>query len=62
MELLKKLKVSRGFALRGALGGIGVAMWLPGNGPQCGYSGQLGQNQQDGARKSWLDSKLRCSA
>jgi hypothetical protein len=39
MELLKKLKVSRGFALRGALGGIGVAMWLPGNGPQCGYLG-----------------------
>jgi hypothetical protein len=29
MELLKKLKVSRRFALRGALGGIGVAMWLP---------------------------------
>jgi hypothetical protein len=29
MQLLKKLKVSRRFALRGALGGIGVAMWLP---------------------------------
>lgn len=29
MELLKKLRVSRRFALRGALGGIGVAMWLP---------------------------------
>jgi Protein of unknown function (DUF1552) len=29
MELLNKLKVSRRFALRGALGGIGVAMWLP---------------------------------
>ena len=29
MEILKKLKVSRRFALRGALGGIGVAMWLP---------------------------------
>ena len=29
MALLKKLKVSRRFALRGALGGIGVAMWLP---------------------------------
>ena len=29
MELLKKLKVSRRFALRGALGGIGVALWLP---------------------------------
>lgn len=29
MSLLKKLKVSRRFALRGALSGIGVAMWLP---------------------------------
>lgn len=29
MDRLKKLKVSRRFALRGALGGIGVAMWLP---------------------------------
>jgi hypothetical protein len=29
MSLLKKLRVSRRFALRGALGGIGVAMWLP---------------------------------
>lgn len=29
MTLLKKLKVSRRFALRGALGGIGVALWLP---------------------------------
>src|SRR5882724_12064858 len=29
MELLNKLKVSRRFALRGALSGIGVAMWLP---------------------------------
>src|SRR5690349_9348084 len=29
MGLLKELKVSRRFALRGALGGIGVAMWLP---------------------------------
>jgi hypothetical protein len=29
MELLKKLKTSRRFALRGALGGIGVALWLP---------------------------------
>jgi hypothetical protein len=29
MELLKKLKMSRRFALRGALGGIGVALWLP---------------------------------
>jgi Protein of unknown function (DUF1552) len=29
MDLLKKLKVSRRFALRGALGGIGVSLWLP---------------------------------
>ncbi len=29
MEMLKKLKVSRRFALRGALGGIGVSLWLP---------------------------------
>ena len=29
MEVLSKLRVSRRFALRGALGGIGVAMWLP---------------------------------
>jgi Protein of unknown function (DUF1552) len=29
MSRLKDLKVSRRFALRGALGGIGVAMWLP---------------------------------
>ena len=29
MEMLKKLKFSRRFALRGALGGIGISMWLP---------------------------------
>ena len=29
MAVLKDLKVSRRFAIRGALGGIGVAMWLP---------------------------------
>jgi len=29
VELLNKLKISRRFALRGALSGIGVAMWLP---------------------------------
>ena len=29
MEALKKLRVSRRFALRGALGGIGVSLWLP---------------------------------
>ena len=29
MELLKKLRVSRRFALRGAVGGIGVSLWLP---------------------------------
>ena len=29
MAMLKDIKVSRRFALRGALGGVGVAMWLP---------------------------------
>ena len=29
MELLKKLRISRRFALRGAVGGIGVSLWLP---------------------------------
>jgi hypothetical protein len=29
MEVLKKLRVSRRFALQGALGGIGVSLWLP---------------------------------
>src|SRR5688572_32715512 len=29
MELLKKLRVSRRFALQGAVGGIGVSLWLP---------------------------------
>lgn len=29
MEMFKKLRVSRRFALRGALSGIGVALWLP---------------------------------
>jgi hypothetical protein len=39
MELLKKLKVSRRFALRGALGGIGVAMWLPVLDAMCDNNG-----------------------
>jgi hypothetical protein len=39
MSLLKKLKVSRRFALRGALGGIGVAMWLPVLDAMCNDSG-----------------------
>jgi hypothetical protein len=39
MELLKKLKVSRRFALRGALGGVGVAMWLPVLDAMCNESG-----------------------
>jgi hypothetical protein len=39
MELLKKLKVSRRFALRGALGGIGVAMWLPVLEAMCNNNG-----------------------
>ncbi len=39
MELLKKLRVSRRFALRGALGGIGVAMWLPVLDAMCDNNG-----------------------
>ena len=39
MSLLKKLKVSRRFALRGALGGIGVAMWLPVLDAMCNDNG-----------------------
>jgi Protein of unknown function (DUF1552) len=39
MELLKKLKISRRFALRGALGGIGVAMWLPVLDAMCNNNG-----------------------
>jgi len=39
MELLKKLRVSRRFALRGMLGGIGVAMWLPVLDAMCNNNG-----------------------
>ena len=39
MELLNKLKMSRRFALRGALGGVGVAMWLPVLDAMCNNSG-----------------------
>jgi len=39
MELLKKLRVSRRFALRGMLGGIGVAMWLPVLDAMCDNNG-----------------------
>jgi len=39
MELLKKLKVSRRFALRGALGGVGVALWLPVLDAMCNNNG-----------------------
>jgi hypothetical protein len=39
MELLKKLKVSRRFALRGALGGIGVSLWLPVLDAMCNNNG-----------------------
>jgi hypothetical protein len=39
MALLKQLKVSRRFALRGALGGIGVAMWLPVLDAMCNNNG-----------------------
>ena len=39
VELLNKLKVSRRFALRGALSGIGVAMWLPVLDAMCNNNG-----------------------
>ncbi len=39
MEMLKKLRVSRRFALRGALGGIGVTMWLPVLDAMCNNNG-----------------------
>jgi hypothetical protein len=39
MELLKKLKVSRRFVLRGALGGIGVSLWLPVLEAMCNNNG-----------------------
>jgi len=39
MQLLNRLKVSRRFALRGALGGIGVAMWLPVLDAMCNGNG-----------------------
>jgi hypothetical protein len=39
MQLLNKLKISRRFALRGALGGIGVAMWLPVLDAMCNSNG-----------------------
>ena len=39
MALLKELKVSRRFALRGALGGVGVALWLPVLDAMCNNNG-----------------------
>ena len=46
MSLLKDIKVSRRFALRGALGGIGVAMWLPVLEAMCNNNGTaFAQNQ-----------------
>ncbi|MEP7050884.1 MAG: DUF1552 domain-containing protein [Pseudomonadota bacterium] len=39
MSTLKQLKISRRFALRGALGGIGVAMWLPLLDAMCNNNG-----------------------
>jgi hypothetical protein len=39
MEMLKKLRMSRRFALRGALGGIGVSMWLPVLDAMCNNNG-----------------------
>src|SRR5687768_18619400 len=29
MQILKRLRISRRFALQGAVGGIGVSLWLP---------------------------------
>jgi hypothetical protein len=39
MSALKSLKISRRFALRGALSGIGVAMWLPVLDAMCNNNG-----------------------
>jgi len=39
MEILNKLKFSRRYALRGALSGVGVAMWLPVLDIMCNESG-----------------------
>jgi hypothetical protein len=39
MAILKDLKISRRFALRGALGGVGVAMWLPMLEAMCNNNG-----------------------
>jgi hypothetical protein len=39
MAMLKDLKVSRRFALRGALGGVGVALWLPMMEAMCNNNG-----------------------
>src|SRR5258708_15566559 len=39
MEILNKLKLSRRYALRGALSGVGVAMWLPVLDIMCNASG-----------------------
>ena len=37
--MLDKLKISRRFALRGVLGGISVAMWLPVLDAMCNSNG-----------------------
>jgi hypothetical protein len=39
MGLLKELKISRRFAMRGMLGGIGVAVWLPVLDAMCNNNG-----------------------
>lgn len=39
MSRLKDLKISRRFALRGALGGVGVALWLPVLDAMCNGNG-----------------------
>lgn len=40
MEVLKKLRISRRFALRGAVGGIGVSLWLPVLDAMCDNHGE----------------------
>ncbi len=40
MEILKKLCVSRRFALQGAVGGVGVALWLPIMDAMCDDNGE----------------------
>src|SRR6187397_663154 len=40
MEILKKLRISRRFALQGTVGGIGVSLWLPILDAMCDDNGE----------------------